>query len=96
MPGALPTIWCDLRGLPKDQQRGLVQPFIAAMQLLALLLMISRRTIPIEMLEDFVISLPALLAGTVARIAMFGRVNESVFRRVVLGILLVAGLALLA
>jgi uncharacterized protein len=96
MPGALPTIWCDLRGLPKDQQRGLVQPFIAAMQLLALLLMISRRTIPTGMLEDFVISLPALLAGTVAGIAMFGRVNESVFRRVVLAILLVAGLALLA
>jgi uncharacterized protein len=96
MPGALPTICCDLRGPPKDQQRGLVQPFIAAMQLLALLLMISRRTIPTGMLEDFVISLPALLAGTVAGIAMFGRVNESVFRRVVLAILLVAGLALLA
>jgi uncharacterized protein len=95
MPGALPTIWCDLRGLPKDQQRGLVQPFIAAMQLLALLLMISRRTIPTGMLQDFVISLPALLAGTVAGIAMFGRVNERVFRRAVLAVLLVAGLILL-
>ena len=95
MPGALPTIWSDLRGLPKDQQRGLVQPFIAAMQLVALLLMISRRTIPTGMLEDFVISLPALLAGTVAGIAMFGRVNERAFRRVVLAVLLVAGLALL-
>jgi uncharacterized protein len=30
MPGALPTIWCDLHGVPKNQQRGLVQPFIAA------------------------------------------------------------------
>jgi uncharacterized membrane protein YfcA len=96
MPGALPTIWCDLRGLPKDQQRGLVQPFIAAMQLLALLLMISRRTLPTGMLADFVISLPALLAGTVAGVAMFGRVNERVFRRVVLAVLLVAGLLLLA
>jgi uncharacterized protein len=96
MPGALPTIWCDLRGLPKDQQRGLVQPFIAAMQLLALLLMISRQTIPTGMMEDFVISLPALLAGTVAGVAMFGRVNERVFRRVVLAVLLVAGLLLLA
>jgi uncharacterized protein len=96
MPGALPTIWCDVRGLPKDQQRGLVQPFIATMQLLALLLMMSRSTIPIGMLEDFVISLPALLAGTAAGIAMFGRVNESAFRRVVLAVLLVAGLFLLA
>ena len=35
MPGALPTIWCDMHGLPKTQQRGLVQPFIAAMQIFA-------------------------------------------------------------
>lgn len=96
MPGALPTIWCDLRGLPKKQQRGLVQPFIATMQLLALLIMMSRRTLPTGMLNDFIISLPALLAGTAAGIAMFGRVNETAFRRVVLIILLIAGLGLLA
>lgn len=96
MPGALPTIWCDLRGLPKNQQRGLVQPFIATMQLLALLLMMSRSAIPTGMLNDFIISLPALLTGTAAGIIMFGRVNEMVFRRVILVILLVAGLGLLA
>jgi uncharacterized membrane protein YfcA len=95
MPGALPTIWCDLRGLPKNQQRGLVQPFIATMQLLALLLMMSRRTLPTGMLNDFIISLPALLAGTAAGIMMFGRVNETAFRRVVFIILLIAGLGLL-
>jgi uncharacterized membrane protein YfcA len=33
MPGAIPTIWCDMHGVPKAQQRGLVQPFIAAMQI---------------------------------------------------------------
>jgi uncharacterized protein len=76
MPGALPTIWCDLRGLPKNQQRGLVQPFIAAMQMVALLLMMSRSTLPTGMLNDFMIALPALLAGTAAGIVMFGRVNE--------------------
>jgi uncharacterized membrane protein YfcA len=96
MPGALPTIWCDLRGLPKNQQRGLVQPFIAMMQLSALLLMMSRGTIPADMVTDFMISLPPLLAGTAAGIVMFGRVNEMVFRRVILVILLVAGLGLLA
>jgi hypothetical protein len=36
MPGAVPTIWCDLRGIPKEQQRGFVQPYIAAMQIAAL------------------------------------------------------------
>jgi len=42
MPGALPTIWCDMHGMPKNQQRGIVQPFIAAMQIFALALMLSR------------------------------------------------------
>ena len=66
------------------------------MQLLALLLMMSRSTLPTGMLNDFIISLPALLAGTAAGLVMFGRVNEQVFRRVVLVILLLAGLGLLA
>jgi uncharacterized protein len=26
MPGAVPTLWCELRGFSKEQQRGLVQP----------------------------------------------------------------------
>ncbi|MDB5516700.1 MAG: hypothetical protein JWQ17_3458 [Tardiphaga sp.] len=42
MPGALPTIWCDIHGLPKNQQRGLVQPFIAAMQVFALALLLQQ------------------------------------------------------
>jgi hypothetical protein len=31
-PGAVPTIWCCLQGLPKERQRGLIQPFILIMQ----------------------------------------------------------------
>jgi len=42
---------------------------------------------------DFIINLPALLAGMVADIVMFGRTHETAFRRVV--ILLTAGLGLL-
>lgn len=35
-PGVAPTIWCGLRGLPKDVQRGVVQPFILAIQVATL------------------------------------------------------------
>ena len=38
MPGAIPSIWCELRGCSKDEQRGQVQPFILGMQILALML----------------------------------------------------------
>lgn len=52
MPGALPTIWCDLNGVPKNQQRGLVQPFIAAMQVSALAIMVSRNDLSSKVAVD--------------------------------------------
>ena len=36
LPSLPVTVWCQLRGLDKDQQRALVQPFVFAMQLLTL------------------------------------------------------------
>jgi uncharacterized membrane protein YfcA len=94
MPGALPTIWCDLHGLPKDRQRGLVQPFIAVMQVFALALMLSRNSLQMKVVVDFFVSLPALAAGTALGIFMFRSVNEVIFRRVILIILFVSGLSL--
>jgi uncharacterized membrane protein YfcA len=94
MPGALPTIWCQLRGLSKDQQRGLVQPFIAFMQIIALALLVSRGKFSANSFQILAISLPALAAGTALGFALFGRVNETHFRRVVCAVLLVSGFAL--
>jgi uncharacterized protein len=94
MPGALPTIWCDINGVPKQQQRGLVQPFIAAMQLFALALMLPHNSISSKVLVDFGICVPALIAGTAAGIILFGRVNELAFKRAILAVLLFSGLCL--
>jgi uncharacterized membrane protein YfcA len=94
MPGALPTIWCDMHGMPKDQQRGLVQPFIAAMQVSALVLMFSRHELSSKILIDVAVSLPALAAGTMLGVVMFRRINEAAFRRLIMIMLLVSGLSL--
>ena len=94
MPGALPVIWCDLRGMSKDQQRGLVQPYITAMQVFALALMLSRDGLSAKALMDLTFSLPALAAGTVLGILLFGRVNDARFREIVLLVLLIAGVFL--
>jgi uncharacterized protein len=91
MPGALPTIWCDMHGVPKNQQRGLVQPFIAAMQIFALLLMLARNDLSSKILVDLALSLPALLVGSVLGIVAFRNVNEAVFRRIILAVLLLSG-----
>lgn len=93
MPGALPTIWCDLRGMSKDQRRGLVQPYIVTMQLLALTLTLSHNGLSTRAVMNLTISLPALVAGTVLGVVLFGRINDALFRYVVLAVLLIAGLA---
>jgi len=94
MPGAVPTMWCDLQGMPKEAQRGLVQPFIAVMQLFALGLMLWRHALPPQLLVDTALSLPALALGTAAGLIMFGRMSDAWFRRAILAVLFVAGLAL--
>ena len=94
IPGALPTIWCDMHGIPKSQQRGLVQPFIAVMQIFALGLMLSHNSLSSKLLVDFAISLPALAAGAALGIVMFRRVNETAFRRIILVVLLFSGISL--
>jgi uncharacterized membrane protein YfcA len=94
MPGALPTIWCDLNGMPKTQQRGLVQPFIAAMQIFSLALLFSKQQLSANVLSEFAYSLPALGAGVLLGIFAFRKVQDATFRRAILVLLLVSGLAL--
>jgi uncharacterized membrane protein YfcA len=94
MPGALPVIWCDLRGMPRDQQRGLVQPYIVVMQLFALTLMLSHDSVSSEALLNLTFNLPALAAGAALGVVMFRRINDALFRRAVLAVLLCAGLLL--
>ncbi len=96
MPGALPTIWCEMHGLAKNQQRGLVQPFIAAMQLFALAMMLVRHDLSSRVLLELGLSIPALLAGSVLGIYAFRSVNEVTFRRVILGTLFLSGALLVA
>jgi uncharacterized membrane protein YfcA len=92
MPGAIPTIWCDMRGLSKSDQRGLVQPFIAIMQVLALLL--ERQSLSSRLVADLAVSLPALFAGSVLGIVAFRNINEVGFRRTILVLLLLSGASL--
>ena len=92
MPGAVPTIWYDMRGVTKEQQRGLVQPYITAMQVAALVILTAEQGMPDALIADVLFSLAPLALGTAAGLALFGRVSDVRFRRVLLGVLLVSGL----
>jgi len=56
--------------------------------------MLPRSSLSSKLVVDFVVSLPALAAGTALGIAMFRNVNELAFRRIILLILFFSGLSL--
>ncbi len=51
-PGAFPTIWCNIRGLSKLEQRGIVQPFILLMQIATLVLFLQARHFGFRNLDE--------------------------------------------
>ncbi len=94
-PGILVVIWCGLRGWPRDEQRAVFQP--AAVALLAMSAAALAATGPISrhVIELFLIGLPVLALGTWAGFALYGRLDEATFRKIVLMLLLASGLFLL-
>lgn len=95
LSGALPTVWCNLRGWPKDEQRGVFQPFIVAMQGLALATLAASGGVGKETWIAFAVCLPALFIGAFLGLKLYARIDDVVFRRIVLSLLLLSGLALL-
>jgi uncharacterized protein len=95
-PGSFPILYLNLRGLPRADMRGIVQPYIIAMQFLALLLLGLTR--PHVFTWHFAllaaIGLPATLAGTGVGVAAFHALSEANFRQTVLLLLLLSGLSL--
>src|SRR3954449_9176132 len=95
LAGILVTIWCGLRGWPKDQQRTVFQPVAVAIFLMSAFWIGSSRAITADTIKLFLIGLPALLAGTWLGLKLFGRLDEASFRRVVLALLLISGVVLI-
>jgi uncharacterized protein len=94
LAGILVTIWCGLRGWPKDVQRTVFQPVAVATFLMSALWIGAKGAITPDSIKLFLIGLPALLAGTWLGLKLFGRLNEAAFRKVVLVLLLASGIVL--
>jgi uncharacterized membrane protein YfcA len=92
--GIVLTIWCTLRGWPPPEQRAVFQPVGVFVFLLTALFLGGTGSIARGTLSLFLIGLPAVALGTWTGLKLFGRLNETAFRRVVL-VLLASGIALL-
>jgi uncharacterized protein len=95
LAGILVTIWCGLRGWPKDVQRTVFQPVAMAIFLMSALWIGAKGVITPDTIKLFLIGLPALLAGTWLGLKLFGRLDEAAFRKLVLVLLLASGAVLI-
>jgi len=95
LAGIIITIWCNLRGLPKDLQRATFQPVAVVVFAMAALLLGAKGSLTPETAKLFALGLPFLFAGTWLGLKLFGRINEAMFRKIVLALLFASGVALL-
>jgi hypothetical protein len=92
--GILVTIWTGLRGWPKDTQRAVFQPVAVAIFLMSALWLGAKGTITTETAKLFMMGLPVVIAGTWFGLRLFGSINETTFRKVVLALLFISGAVL--
>jgi uncharacterized membrane protein YfcA len=94
--GAVPTLWCTLRGFAKDEQRAIIQNFNLAALLVTMAVYVSRGIVTHEMLPMFAIVAPAMLVPTLLGTRLYLGISEATFRKIVLSLLTASGVALLA
>ena len=93
--GTIPTLWCTLRGYPKDTQRIAVQNFNLSMLMVTMGTYLATGIVTRDMLPLFAIVAPAMLVPTLLGTRMYIGISEARFRQIVLGLLTVSGVALL-
>ena len=95
LPGFVITIWCQLRGWTKDLQRAVFQPVILAAIMVNAVSLGIAGAITAHILQLYLLGLPVMAAGLWLGFTLYGKLDEAAFRRLILVLLLLAGLGLI-
>ena len=94
--GAIPTLWCTLRGLERDAQRAVIQNFNLAMLATTMASYLASGIVTRPMLPLMGAVAPALVLPALAGMKVYLGISPQTFRRVVLTLLTASGLVMLA
>jgi uncharacterized protein len=94
--GVISTISCQWRGWPKDVQRGVFQPILFAAFVVISISQAVAGTITRDTLALYALGAPFMVAGLWSGFKLFGKIDDEIFRKAVLVLLLLAGLSLIA
>ena len=92
--GIIPVAWFSVQRLPKNTKRGTYEPFIFITSIAAIISFAFAGLYKIEMIFDLLKIIPALLVGSWLGIKIYNKINDDLFRKVVLGLILLSGLFL--
>lgn len=95
LAGPIITIWCQLRGWPKDTQRAIFQPVILAAFAMTAISLAFTGVVTREFVKLYVYGLPALAAGLWVGIKLYGLLDDAAFRKVILVLLSLSGAVLI-
>lgn len=93
--GVAVTVWCQLRGGKKDELRAVFQPVLFATFVMTTISFAIGGTFTIETLKLYAFALPVLVAGIWSGFALYGKLDDAAFRKVILVLLLASGVALI-
>lgn len=93
--GALPTLWCTLRGWDKDTQRGVIQNFNLALLAVTFASYLATGLVKPAIWPKLMVVAPALLVPVLLGARLYAGLSADAFRRVVLTLLTLTGVSLL-
>lgn len=93
--GMIPTLWCTLRGFEKDTQRTIIQNFNLGALIVTMAVYVGTGIVTTDMLPKFAIVAPAMLIPTLLGTRVYLGISDLAFRRIVLSLLTLSGVAML-
>jgi len=94
--GAVPTLWCTLRGMARDEQRAVVQNFNLTMLAVSTAAYVQRGLLTPALYADLGLVAASLTLPALLGMRVYIGISAQAFRQLVLGLLTLSGLALLA
>jgi len=93
--GALPSLWCLLRGFDKDSQRAVTQNFNLTVLAVTFASYGGRGMVTVDLLPHLAVVAAAVVVPVLLGSRLYIGLSEQAFRRVVMVLLTLAGVALL-
>lgn len=93
--GAVPTLWASLQAWSKDEQRAIIQWFNLSMHIVTITGYGISGVITAERAKWLLVAIPAMLIPSLLGAKLYTKISDAAFRRLILAILAVTGIALL-